>query len=99
LGEANRRDHPRYRIRLVHLQLTAKEAFEHPAAVLQQSAVLLRKQPSHQRWRRVIDLERALDHEAAAQVGPAACIEVRIPNLVFRVDAPLALALNPKLER
>ena len=61
--------------------------------------MLLRKQPAHQRRRCVVDLERALDHEAAAQVGPAACIEVRIPNLVFRVDAPLALALNPKLER
>ena len=67
LGQPHRRDHAGHGVRLVHLQLAAEELVEHDAAVLDEPPVLLGEQAADQRRCGVVDLERALDDEAAGR--------------------------------
>src|SRR5262249_11419134 len=97
-GKAEAGDHAGDRVDMVDLQLTPEEGRVDLPAVVQDSALRLGEEPADQGRRAVVNLERALQHDAAALVRPAPRVEIGILHLVFRIDAPLALALEAKLE-
>src|SRR5208282_6113311 len=97
-GHAEACDHARHCFGLIGFELAFKEQLVHSAAVVEQAALLLRKEAADKRGRRVVNLERPANHEAA-HVGPSARVEVRVARLEFRVETTVALALDSKLER
>src|ERR1035437_5495896 len=97
-GHAQACDYARARVALIGLELAAKEHLENSTAVIEQAAVLIREQAADQRRRRVVNLQRPANNQAA-RFGPSARVEIRVARLVFGVETALALALDSKLER
>src|ERR1035437_9788167 len=97
-GHAEACDYARDRVGLIGLELAAKEHLENSTAVIEQAAVLIREQAADQRRRRVVNIQRPANNQAA-RLGPSARIEIRVVRLVFGVETALALALDSKLER
>src|SRR5205823_10308151 len=96
--EPDAAEQPRHCLGLIGLEFAQEELLESGAPVIEQAAMLLRKQAADGRRSGVINLERPA-YPQPARFGEAPRVHIGVLDLVFRRDAALALALDAQLKR